>query len=218
MMKKLMVAGSLLFCSAVLLSCGSGETKKTVIKTKDGEVTVNNLEQAGEQMKDAAREAENKRKERVAKGDTLVMSVKDLQKYLPNVAGYKKEGEPGGESLNIAGYGSFSKADQHYTNGDKSIDVELLDYNQSVLGFSSASAMFAMNFQVENETEKSGSFDPGVTYVKGYAQSYKKEQNATVTYAIGGRFILTIKSSGSNDVELLKKIGSSMNLSELSFK
>ena len=146
------------------------------------------------------------------------MCYKDLQKYLPDVAGYEKDGDPEGESMSMPGFGSFSKAEQQYKSGDKTIDVELLDYNQSALGFTTAATMFSMNIQMENDSEKSGSFDSGMKLVKGYEQVFKKDNNATVTYAIADRFMLTIKSRGSNDADVLKSIAKSMNLAELSSK
>jgi len=217
-MKTVLSISSILLSSAILLSCGLGRNKDTVIKTKDGEITVNNIQEAGEQIKEATEDAEKRRQERKAKGDTLAMNYKDLQKYLPDVAGYEKDGDPEGESMSMPGFGSFSKAEQQYKSGDKTIDVELLDYNQSALGFTTAATMFSMNIQMENDSEKSGSFDTGMKLVKGYEQVFKKDNNATVTYAIADRFMLTIKSRGSNDADVLKAIAKSMNLAELSSK
>ena len=166
-MKTVLSISSILLSSAILLSCGLGRNKDTVIKTKDGEITVNNIQEAGEQIKEATEDAEKRRQERKAKGDTQAMNYKDLQKYLPDVAGYEKDGDPEGESMSMPGFGSFSKAEQQYKSGDKTIDVELLDYNQSALGFTTAATMFSMNIQMENDSEKSGSFDTGMKLVKG---------------------------------------------------
>lgn len=209
-----------LFSALLLLnfSCGSGNDKSTVIESKDGEVTVNNIQKAGEQMKDAMDEAEKRRKERRERGDTLAMNYKDLQKYLPEINGYTKKGNPGGESMSMAGFGSFSKADQDYENAEKRIEVELMDYNQSALGFTAATGMFGMNIQMENDQEKSGTFETGMNAVKGYERISKNENEADVTYAIADRFLLTIKSRGSNDVEVLKNIAKGMKLSELASK
>ena len=185
-MKTVLSISSILLSSAILLSCGLGRNKDTVIKTKDGEITVNNIQEAGEQIKEATEDAAKKRQERKDKGE--------------------KDGDPEGESMSMPGFGSFSKAEQQYKSGDKTIDVELLDYNQSALGFTTAATMFSMNIQMENDSEKSGSFDTGMKLVKGYEQVFKKDNNATVTYAIADRFMLTIKSRGSNDADVLKSI------------
>lgn len=120
--------------------------------------------------------------------------------------------------MSMAGFGSFSKADQDYENAEKRIEVELMDYNQSALGFTAATGMFGMNIQMENDQEKSGTFETGMNAVKGYERISKNENEADVTYAIADRFLLTIKSRGSNDVDVLKNIAKGMKLSELASK
>jgi hypothetical protein len=208
----------LLFFSAILFSCGLGKKRDVVIKSKDGEVTVNNIVEAGQQVKDAIKDADQKRKERRERGDTLAMNYKDLQNMLPTIAGYEKKGDPGGESVTMPGLGSFSKAEQRYESGDKRIEVELIDYNQSTLGYTTATGMFGMNIQLENDREKSGSFETGMKDVKGYEQVYKDGSKASVTYAIADRFILTVKSRGSSDVDMLKRIVKTMRIEELATK
>lgn len=215
--KPISYAAYLLLSSFILLSCGLGKNK-TTIKTKDGEVSISDLKNAGEQIQEAVDEAQKKREERRAKGDTLAINYKELQKYLPSPSGYEKDGEPSGESVNMPGLGSWSKAEQRYKSGEKELTVELMDYNQSELGYTAAAGMFGMNIQVENDSEKSGTFETGITGVKGYEQVYKKDNRADVTYTIANRFILTLHLNGSNDVEALKSIAKSMSLSELASK
>jgi hypothetical protein len=198
-------------------SCGLGKNK-TTIKTQDGEVSVSDLKNAGEQIADAMDEAKKKREERKAKGDTLAINYKELQKYLPAPSGYEKDGDPSGESVSMPGLGSWSKAEQRFKSGDKELNIELMDYNQSELGYTAAAGLFGMNIQVENDNEKSGTFETGIKGVKGYEQMYKKDNRADVTYAIANRFILTLHLNGSNDVEALKNIAKSMNLAELASK
>jgi hypothetical protein len=205
-------------CIVILSSsCGLGNNK-TTIKTDDGEVSISDLKNAGEQVADAIDEAQKKREERKAKGDTLAINYKELQKYLPAPSGYEKDGEPSGESVNMIGLGSWSKAEQRYKSGEKEVNVELMDYNQSELGYTAAAGMFGMSIQVENDREKSGTFETGINGVKGYEQVYKTEKRAELTYTIANRFILTLRMNGSNDVEELKSIAKSMNLAELASK
>jgi hypothetical protein len=211
---------SCLFISMALLvwSCGGGSSKEATITTKDGEVSVSDLAKAGTQVQDAVQRAEAKREERRKKGDTLAMNYKDLQAYLPEVSGYTKSDSPSGESMNMAGMGSWSRAAQRYESGEKNVEVELIDYNQSMMGYSAASMVFGMNIQVENDREKSGTFQTGINEVAGYEKVYKTEQNAELIYAIADRFILNLKLNGSNDIDLLKGIAKSMKLSELAGK
>ena len=217
-MKKITNLILVFFFISSFLSCGSGSNRDTVIKTKDGNVTVSDLQKASEQMKDAVNEAEKKKQERRDRGDTLAMNYKDLQQYLPEVSGYEKKGNPGGETVSGAGFGSFSKAEQRYQSGDKRLEIELIDYNQSAFGFMAATGMFGMNVQVENDREKTGSFKTGIDGVKGYERIFKTEDRAEVTYAVADRFLITLKARGSNDVEELKNIAKSMKLSELASK
>lgn len=207
-------------CFAVLfiLSCGSGPGNDTVIQTKDGKVTVTDIKKASEQLQVAVADAEKRKQQRRERGDTLAMNYKDLQQFLPEVDGFEKKGNPSGESVTAPGLGSFSKAEQRYQKGDQQLEIDLVDYNQSVFGFSAATGMFGMNMQMENDREKSGTFETGIPDVKGYERIYKTEDKAEVNYAIADRFILTIKARGSNDAEALKNIAKSMRLSELAKK
>ena len=86
-MKTVLSISSILLSSAILLSCGLGRNKDTVIKTKDGEITVNNIQEAGEQIKEATEDAEKRRQERKAKGDTLAIlkGVQDGREITVNV-------------------------------------------------------------------------------------------------------------------------------------
>ena len=216
-MKRLQYSLYSLFIIGFLASCGS-DKKSTVIESDDGKVKIENLKNAGEQMEMAVNDAEKRREERKKRGDTLAMNYKELQKYLPDINGYTKSGNPGGESMTMPGMGSFSQADQSYESGDKSIEITLLDYNQSMLGFTAASAMFSMNIQVENDQEKSGSFETGINGVRGYETISKTDQRAEVMYAIADRYMLTLKLNGSNDADVLKKIAKGMKLDELASK
>jgi predicted ribosome quality control (RQC) complex YloA/Tae2 family protein len=205
-------------CTVLLfVACGLGGNKQK-IKTKDGEITISDLKNAGEQIQENMDEAAKKKEERRKRGDTLAINYKELQQYLPSPAGYEKDGEPGGESVSMPGLGSFSKAEQRYKSGEKELEVELLDYNQSDLGYSTATAMFAMNIQVENDREKSGTFETGMKDIRGYEQVYKKDQRVTVSYAIANRFILSLNLRGSNDADELKAIVKGMNLGGLASK
>jgi predicted ribosome quality control (RQC) complex YloA/Tae2 family protein len=207
----------ILVFAGISSSCGS-DHNKTTFESKDGTVKVENLKEAGEQMEKAVQDADKRREERRKRGDTLAMNYKDFQTYLPEVSGYSREGNPEGESMSMAGMGSFSTATQRYGSGDKEIEIQLIDYNQSVMGYTAATAMFSMNMQIENDQERSGTFETGIEGVRGFQQVYKTEQRAEVMNAIADRFFLTIKSNGSNDAEALKQIAKSMKLDDLDRK
>lgn len=171
---------SLLFISAVLfiVSCG---------KVKDATNAAEGLKNYAEGMKESASKMEGRK----AKGDTIAMPYKDLQKLLPSdIAGYTKEGDPKGESVNMVGM-SYSTASQIYKNGEAEITVNIMDYNASYAAFGAATAMFATGFSVDNDDEHVGAVDLGITGVKAWEEIKKKEKRSTVIAGINDRFLIT---------------------------
>jgi hypothetical protein len=198
--------------SILIWSCGSNEP---TITEKDGKIEINNLMGAGEKIKENLETYQNKKEERRKKGDTLSMHYRELEKYLPDIAGFEKKREPKGEIVNMPGYGGWSTTKQEYTGPGGTIKVELSDYNQSANGFTMAAAVFGMNMQVENDREKSGSFDTGIPDVKGYEKLIKKSGRVTLLYAISDRFFLQINGRDGVSADDLKKIAENMALKDL---
>jgi predicted ribosome quality control (RQC) complex YloA/Tae2 family protein len=205
----------ILSAACILFSCGSNET---TITSKDGKVEIDNIMGAGQKMKENLETYQSKREERRKKGDTLSMHYKELEKYLPEIEGYEKKTEPKGETVNMPGFGGWSTTKQEYKGPGGTIKVELSDYNQSANGFTMAAAVFGMNMQVENDREKSGSFDTGIPEVKGYEKLIKKSGRITLLYAISDRFFLQINGRDGVSADDLKKVAGSMPLAELAAK
>lgn len=211
-MKKLTVI-LLASCAVIFTACKSKKDKNNPDKIE----SLSDLKDYAENVKEKMDDSQKKTEERKKRGDTLAMNYKDLQAYLPNISGYEKDGGPSGETMNGFG-GSWSRAEQKYKNGDKSIKVELLDYNAAYQTFAGLTALYGMGFSREDDNEKMGAADLGVTDVQGYETIYKKEPRAKLTMVIAGRFIANIDSDGSNDSELIKSVAKSMKLSELAAK
>ena len=194
---------SLLFISAILIvvSCG---------KVKDAANAAEGLKNYAEGMKESA----SKMEERKAKGDTISMPYKDLQKLLPsNISGYTKNGDPKGESMNMVGM-SYSTASQVYKNGDAEITVNIMDYNASYAAFGAATAMFATGFSVDNDEEHLGAIDLGVSGVKAWEDVKKKEKRSTVMAGVNDRFLVT--AEGRNvETDAVKDAIKSVDLAKL---
>lgn len=194
---------SLLFISAILfiVSCG---------KVKDAANAAEGLKNYAEGMKESA----SKMEERKAKGDTISMPYTDLQKLLPsNIAGYTKDGDPKGESMNMVGM-SFSTASQVYKNGDAEITVNIMDYNASYAAFGAATAMFATGFSVDNDEEHLGAVDLGISGVKAWEDVKKKEKRSTVMAGVNDRFLVT--AEGRNvETDAVKDAIKSVDLAKL---
>lgn len=206
----------LLITSSIFFwSCGSNEP---TITEKDGKVEVSNIMGAGEKIKENMEAYQSKKEERRKKGDTLSMHYKELEKYLPEIPGFEKKREPRGEMVNMPGFGGWSKTEQEYKGPGGVIKIDLDDYNQSANGFTMAAAVFGMNMQVENDREKSGSFDTGIPGVKGYEKLVKKSGRVTLFYAISDRFFLQLHGRDGVTIDDLKKVANSMALAELAEK
>lgn len=206
----------LLITSSIFLwSCGSNEP---TITEKDGKVEISNIMSAGEKLKENIETYQSKKEERRKNGDTLSMHYKELEKYLPEIPGFEKKREPRGEMVNMPMYGSWSKTEQEYKGPGGVIKISLDDYNQSPNGFTMAAAAFGMIVQVEDDREKSGSFDPGIPGVKGYEKLVKKSGRVTLFYAISDRFFLQLHGRDGVTIDDLKKVANSMALAELAEK
>ena len=194
---------SLLFISTILIvvSCG---------KVKDAANAAEGLKNYAEGMKESA----NKMEERKAKGDTISMPYKDLQSFLPStIAGYTKDGDPKGESMNMVGM-SYSTASQVYKSGDAEITVNIMDYNASYAAFGAATAMFATGFSVDNDEEHLGAVDLGITGVKAWEDVKKKEKRSTVMAGVNDRFLVT--AEGKNvETDAVKNAIKSVDLGKL---
>ncbi len=196
-----------------LLSCG--EKAKEMQQAAEA---LKNISQNSDQIQKTTDEINKLQEERKAKGDTLAMPYKDLEQYLPaSISGYKAD-DPSGESTNMAGF-SYSKASRHYQNdAGNGVDVEIIDYNQTANLYAGVTALWALGLSVDNDEQSSKGFTPGPQYCAGYEVYHKKDKRSELTYALGGRFIMTIKADNQNSNDFAKSIGNSMKLEELSKK
>lgn len=206
-MKRKLVIPFLLF----IMACGGRD--KGVEKNED--LSVTDLPEVAKKMGEEVKQAQDRWAERKAKGDTLAMPYKDLQAYLPDVNGYAKDGGPKGSQVNMPGMGSWSQTDQEYSNGDKRIKVQIVDYNASQMAFSGVTAMYKMGYSMEDDNEKSGTVDIGIKDVAAYETIYKKDKRSKLVLIVADRFMIELENEGSEDAEFLRSVAKNMKLSEL---
>ncbi|MCZ2132278.1 MAG: hypothetical protein LC116_03645 [Bacteroidetes bacterium] len=205
----------------VMSGCGGCDKINEIQQVAEN---VQELSKAAENSQEAVNAAEQRRDERRKRGDTLAMPYQELQKYLPSsVDGYTAE-DPSGSTMNITGM-SYSTAKRDFVRSSEAsgetsrISVELFDYNSAFDIYSGLTILWGANFSMEDDEKYTKTFDSGIKDVTGFEEYYKKDKNANVTYAIGGRFILTIKADGEQSgTDFAKGIVKSMNLSELASK
>lgn len=157
--------------------------------------------------------------ERRKKGDTLALSYKKLQEYLPaSIPGFEAE-EPTGETVNISGF-SYSYAERRFkkpgTDGEESyVLVKLVDYNQYYEGYNILTAVWAGGLSVENDQTMEKTFNTSIATVAGYERFEKKNKVAQVSYGVGFRFFLQVDANHQSGTDYVKKIAESLKLSEL---
>jgi hypothetical protein len=176
------------------------------VEIKDGKMGIGDALDAAKALTEGVKDAQNRWEERRAKGDTVAIPYKELETYLPEISGYSKDGGPKGEQTSMPGFGSLSQTSQHYTSGDKSIKIEITDYNASQMAFTSATALYRLNISSEDDSKKQGSVDLGLKDVAAYETVYKERQEAQLTVIAGDRFFINIENNGSNDIDELKSI------------
>jgi hypothetical protein len=155
-----------------------------------------------------------KLKARRAKGDTLAMPYTDLEKFLPqSVDGYTA-GQPTGASVNM-GQMSYSAANITFKkdNGDN-VKVSILDYNQAYQIYTQASLAWSMGMSVDSPTEKAESVKLDNTD-GGWETYHKNSKGATITVGVANRFFVKVEANNQADVEMVKSVLKSADLSKL---
>jgi hypothetical protein len=170
---------------------------------------------AAKEMAANLESAQERQAQRQQRGDTLAISYKELQRYLPaSPAGYAPDGQPEGQSTNVANL-HMSTASQEYKKGEQTLKVALVDYNGAATLFMGATAMMNNGMEIEDDNQLMRSLKLDQPGVKGLETLDKKDHKAAVTMAVGDRFLVTVEASGQNDTELVKSVANSLDLAPL---
>lgn len=175
-MKKLLVLASMLAFAVTLNSCGGSEEEKTV------EEPANALE-AIEQM---AKEAENMQN----KEPVDPIDFRELKELLPtSVAGLART-EATGEKNGAMGF-SFSQAEGKYSQGDASIDIQILDTGG--IGGMATMGLAAWSLaDVDKETATGYEKTTKINGHKAYEQYDNDQKDGEVNVLVGKRFVVNV--------------------------
>ena len=183
-------------------------------KAREGYNNLEKLSKAGEQMEANMEASKTRRAEREQHGDTLALSYKDLQNYLPaNVSGYAAQ-EPSGQSMKVSGM-SFSTAERKFTKDADEVEVKLVDYNGANQLFQGASMMFSLGLESEDSESRVQSVSFKQEGVKGMETLHKNSGETELVMAVGDRFIVTITGTHQKDFALVEDIAQRMDLAKL---
>ncbi|EMR02176.1 hypothetical protein ADICEAN_02690 [Cesiribacter andamanensis AMV16] len=159
--------------------------------------------------------AQKRYAERRAKGDTLAMHYKELQKFLPNeIRGFSREGEIEGSSMNMED-GSYSMASQRYRKGEEDLTITLIDYNNAIDMYEGLSGAWASGMSYEDDNQKANGVSLLNNKAKGMEVFAKKDNRCELMAGIAARFYLQIKVNNTTNASLCREIAEGLNLSAL---
>jgi len=204
----------------IFTSCG-GKKKDDVETISDKDNAFSAMEKLSknvDKMKEKTDEADKVIAERKAKGDTLAMPYKELEKFLPDApSGYKKDGDPKGQTVNMAG-SSYTEVEQNYKKDDSNtLRVKIVDYNATYGTFQGLYAMAGM-FSIDSDDERTGKTDIGVDKTTAIESFKKKTKDATLSVGTGYRFWVEVSANNQTETDFVKSVAKSINLAELSKK
>ncbi|WP_243312003.1 hypothetical protein [Fundidesulfovibrio agrisoli] len=116
-------------------------------------------------------------------------------------------GEPTGQTVRSPL--EASEATQEFTKGESRIEVAVFDGGPAM-----GAAMGAVS-QVEMESPEQTVKPLTLKGFKGAVYTYPKENEADLVLMVPPRFAVTVHSSGTTDVDLLKKVAEQLDLSKL---
>jgi hypothetical protein len=219
-LKTAALLGCLFFALGGLTACGGGDKPEEAQMEEGDQVdgpldAIGKLGDMAEALEGAGKQSEELKKKRLANGDTVPMHYEKLAEWLPTISGYEKQGTPEGSTQTISGFG-VSEVKQAYTNGDKRVDVKIMDYNSmngvgglTLMGFATAAEI-----SIDNNNEKQVGFKQGET-IKGSQTFRKNEKSASITAIITDRFMIEVSANQQEDVEFVKEIFQSLPLNKM---
>lgn len=194
----------------LLLATGCEQAQKA----REGYSNLEKLGEAGKQMEANLEASKIRRAEREQHGDTLALSYKDLQNYLPaDVSGYAAQ-EPSGQSMKVSGM-SFSTAERKFTKDSDEVEVKLVDYNGANQLFQGASMMFSLGLESEDSESLVRAAPLKLDGVKGMETLHKKSGEVELVLAVGDRFMVTVTGTHQKDFAQVEAVAQSMDLEKL---
>ena len=199
-----------LFFAFCLLSCGGNNQNEENMESYD-----NISEEDSDYPSEEETAAQKRYAERRAKGDTLAIHYKELQKFLPKeIKGFSREGEMEGTSINMED-GSYSMASQRYRKGNEDLTISLVDYNNAIDMYEGLEGTWASGMSFEDDNQKASGVSLQNNKVKGMQFFAKKEHRCELMAGISGRFYLQIMVRNTDNPGLCKEIAEGLNLSAL---
>ncbi len=193
-----------------LTSCG-----QKVDEAAEALKNMNSISESADEMQKTQNVYEKRRADRKAKGDTLALASAELKKFLPSEIDGYTAAEAESQSMDMEGM-SWSIVSKEFTKDDGTrIKVTITDYNASESMWGAATMMFAIKWSVDNADESSMTIQTNNTMINGHERFGKKDKNATLTYGLGGRFLLQIEGSKQTSTDFVKAVASRIDMQKM---
>jgi hypothetical protein len=201
-----------LFLAIICFSCGGGSQKEEKA-TSDSKESENSASNEDDKSSNDDQSSDNEESSSSKPKAGTAMSYKELQKYLPNsVKGYILNGDMKGQSIDMQGM-SYSSAEADYKKGEDNLSIVLVDYHAAASVYQSLTMAWSMNISIDNDQEKASTTT--VKGIKGYQRIDKQDNSSELILGVNERFLLTIKATNQKNVDLVRSVAESMDLSEL---
>jgi hypothetical protein len=207
----------------VSVACGKSEAEK------QAEEAVKAMEEVAKAAESAAKAAESAAKDGSANSADMAKAMQGfaaalsgngpdgkpvepiafqtLQTHLPKVSGWEMD-EPEGQRMTMPV--PFSQIEADYRNGDKQIDVTIVDTGFAKLLIAPWSMMLAAGYS--NET--SSGYEKATTVAGNPAVEKwnSRDKDGELNILVGNRFMVTLDGRELSDVKELHTFASAMNL------
>ncbi len=192
-------------------SCEESEEEKQLQKLREHQVRIANQRA---EMQKSAKNAEKKRAERDAKGDTLAMSSVSLASCLPTeYNAYKKNGEAISSPPERNG-NAFSSVEQTYTSNNQNIRIIIRDSNKGISSYAGVGKMWVKTPAMNNKKVKA-SYVKMIDKFHAWQYFEKKTRRAGLQIEVSDRIYIEILATEQQDTEDIKAFAQKIDLAKL---
>lgn len=135
---------------------------------------------------------------------------RELQKFLVDLPGFEKDGDPEGETVNV-GEMKWTHVEQNYTAGDQYLTLEIVDSAYVAMALQSFKMATMMEIDTSDEYMKKVDID-GHSGVKTYTYA---DKDAMVMVLAADRFLVRLEGEPFEDADTLVDLIQNVDLQGL---
>ncbi|MCC6242063.1 MAG: hypothetical protein IT353_04450 [Gemmatimonadaceae bacterium] len=202
-----------------LAACGGEKkaeeaTEGVGTQAKNAVEAMGQLAKMGSNLEASADAAAKFQADRKARGDTVVLSYTELQKFLPDApSGYKAAEEPGGSSQSMGSF-AMSEADQKFIGepdaegNTPTIRVKLVDFGGTEGAYGMLAMPMMLNMKQEDAHRRSGTVKLSPEFTWATEEYNKDNKDAKLTAITRYRYVITVEAENQREdqTEMVKAL------------